>query len=73
MVVALRHRTHKNQQRAGSGQVRIVVGKSEEEGGGGSERKGSVEINSLKKRAKKHCYHGMLCKRVWKPGNMRFC
>lgn len=40
MVVALRHRTHKNQQRAGSGQVRIVVGKSEEEGGGALRERG---------------------------------
>lgn len=39
------------------------VEKSEKRGGGDSEREGTVEINSLKKRAKKHCYHGMLWKR----------
>lgn len=41
----------------------------------GSER-GIVEINSSegqKKRPRKHCYHCMLCNRVWKPGNMEIC
>ena len=45
----------------------------ESEKKGDLERKGTVESNSLKKGAKKHCYHGMLWKGVWKPGNMKFC
>lgn len=53
-----------------------MVGKSELVGRGWETK--TVEINSLKKErkkegAKRHCFHGMLRTRVWKPGNLIFC
>lgn len=65
MAVALRHWRHfePTERRAASGQVKIMWRRVRKGGGGDSEREGTVEINSLKKRAKKHCYHGMLWKR----------